>query len=219
MTNNNDEIRRKILQFMYDKYISAPSINRMRVTDAMVRIDLGKQGYDRNTILRNFQYLVQTGYIKKETEAYSYKSPGYNRGKSTTIKGKQSYYYISDIGINYFDGPSQFQKSSGITGINVTNVQGVTVIGNNNFVRNEYNELFKNLDTLSNELRRTDKVSDEEKVSYLADIETIKQQLAKPNPAASIIKTAWLSLNALSTIEGLAQFYERVELLIKPLIQ
>jgi hypothetical protein len=191
----------------------------MRVTDAMVRISLVKQGYDKNEILRNFLYLVQTGYIKKETESYSYKSPSFGRGKSTTIKGKQAYYYISDIGINYFDGPSQFQKSPGITGINVTNVQGVTVIGNNNFVRNEYNELFNNLDALSDELRRTDKVSDEEKVNYLAEIETIKQQLAKPNPTPSILKTAWLSLTLLSTIEGLAQFYERVEPLIKPLIQ
>ena len=145
MKNPNDEIREKILKYLYDTYKKAHGINLVKVTDAMVQHELQEQGYKTEDIISNFLYLIQTGFIKKESENYTFDGWDYKSNKSKPMRGKQLYYTISDKGINHFEGASMFQKSSWVTGINVTNVQGVTVIGDNNFVRNEYNDLYNKI--------------------------------------------------------------------------
>jgi len=216
--NPNDEIREKILKHLYDTYKTAKNTHRAKVTGVMLERAIEKQGYKKEEVVSNFLYLVQTNWIKKETESYT--SGGLTIGgkKTPVTRGKTTYYMISDKGINHFEGASAFQKSTWQTGINITNVQGVTVIGDNNFVRNEYSELYRNLELLSDELRGSAAISDEDKINYTSDIDTIKSQLGKPNPAKQIIQQAWSGLSTLSTIEGIMQFYQRVEPLIKPFL-
>ncbi|MCD6115346.1 hypothetical protein J7J74_03660 [bacterium] len=203
MANINDEIREKILKYLYEQFKKARSIRNVRVTDAMVGNALRREGYKQQDIVSNFIYLVQTGWIKKETESYSYDFPDYTTGKSKKIRGKQTYYTISDKGVNHFEGTSVFQKSHWLTGINVTNIQGVTIIGDNNFVHQEFGDLYRNLELLKEEIAKNTNIKDEDKLNYQSEIETIKSQLAKQNPNKNIIKEAWSALSSLATIEGL----------------
>jgi hypothetical protein len=218
MVNINDQIREKILKYLYEHFKKAVSINNARTTDVMVVNALHREGYKRQDIVSNFIYLVQTGWIKKETESYSYNYPDYTTGKSKKMRGKQIYYTISDKGINHFEGTSVFQKSHWLTGINVTNIQGVTVIGDNNFVHQEFGELYRNLELLKEEIFKNANIKDEDKLNYQSEIETIKSQLAKQNPNKNIIKEAWNAISPLATVEGIIQFYERVAPLIYKLI-
>ena len=43
-------------------------------------------------------------------------------------------------------------------------------------------------------------MSDDEKLRYVADIETVKSQLSKSSPNKRIIKIAWESLKALAAL-------------------
>lgn len=104
-----------------------------------------------------------------------------------------------------------------LEGINVNNVQGMTtiVIGNSNTViNNQYIELYKSLDLLSEAIRKTASLSDEDKLNYMGEIETIKSQLTKPKPDGNIIKQAWEKLKPLATISSIVTFFERIAKLI-----
>lgn len=206
--NRNDEIRENILKFIYEKYKNASGINLAKVTDIEAQNALRQQGFNNSEIISNFLYLVQSGWIKKETKSWSI-------GKT---RGKTDYYLASDKTINHFEGPSIFQKSNWMTGINITNIQGVTVIGDNNYVNQQFTELYRDLDLLLEEVKKSAVIFDQDKLNYQAEIKTIKEQLAKQTPNKNIIKEAWTSLTILSTIEGVMQFYTRVEPLIKSLL-
>lgn len=216
--NNNDLIREQILRFLHNKYKSAKSVNLARSTDAEISINLIKNGHSHNDIISNFLYLVQSGWIKKEITSYAYEGFDPMTNKTKLIKGRQTYYTISDKGVNHFEGPSIFQKSNWMSGINITNVQGVTVVGNNNYVNQQFAELYRSLELLFEEIKKTESVQDQGKLDYKAEIETIKSQLSKQKPNKNTIKEAWASLSTLAAVEGISQFYERVRPLIEQLL-
>lgn len=93
------------------------------------------------------------------------------------------------------------------------------MVGDNNFIRQEYGELYKNLDLLLEEVIKSSVLSDEKKLNYQSDIETIKNQLAKEEPNKNILKQAWNGLVGLAIIESIMQFYERVKPLIENLLK
>jgi len=164
-----------------------------------------------NEIASNLDYLIQSGWVKVELEESEFKT-----SKGFIRKQKKEYYKISDIGINYFEGPSEFQRvEKSISGINITNIQGVTVIGDQNIVVNtQYIDLFRKLSLLSEAVRNSSQLSDAEKLNYVKDIDTIKDQLSKPSPDKNIIKLAWEKLKPLATVSGIISFFKQVADLI-----
>jgi len=74
------------------------------------------------------------------------------------------------------------------------------------------------LSLLSEAIRKSDRLSDEEKLNYVKDIDTIKDQLSKPSPDKGIIKLAWEKLQPLATVAGIVSFFRQVAELIESLI-
>lgn len=196
----NDVTREAILQYLYELSKKARSVTTAKANEPMIVRAL-MAAHDRSKTVADLIYLVQAGWVKQEKI------------------NKVPYYTISTQGVNHFEGPSSFQKSQWITGINVTNIQGVTVIGDNNFVHQEFNDLYKNLDVLKSEIGKSATLSDEDKLEYQSEIETIKSQLAKRIPNKTIIQQAWSTLSVLATVDGLVGFYQKVEPLIASLIK
>jgi hypothetical protein len=172
-------------------------------------------GLKEQEIIRNLDYLIQSGWINVENEEITFKTP-----KGFIRKQHKQYYRISDVGINYFEGPSKFQRvSKSFSGINISNIQGVTIIGDQNVVVNtQYLDLYKRLSLLSDAIRRSAQLSDKEKLEYIAEIETIKDQLAKPSPDKNIIQLAWEKLKPLATVSGVMNFFKQVAELIMVLL-
>lgn len=212
--NDNDKIREMILNYLYDKSINARSENTRKETAPPIERLVRNAGYSTGQAVHNLSYLVDTGWIKKENESYSHTGFG---GKKMT--GKTTYYRISDKGINHFEGKSQFQKSRFMTGINIVNVNGVTVVGDNNFVQNNHEDLYKLLDLIKEEFSKLDSADDAQKLEVKADIETIQAQLAKAQPLKQVIDASWAGLSFLSTVEGIAALYERAKPLVETLIK
>lgn len=209
----SDEIRELILEYLYSKYKRSRSVTGAGVRRREIKQALKGKGLKEQEIASNLYYLIQSGWIEENKKTFLI-----TRGQGT-IKAENVSYTITDKGINHFEGPSKFQKIQKLEGINITNIQGVTVIGDGNYVYNQYSNLYRSLDLLGEEIRRTDRLSDEEKLNYQAEIETIKSQLLKPNPERSILGTAWNVLKGVATIGGVVGALETVRTLIQPLLR
>jgi hypothetical protein len=207
MNQNSDTCRKAILQFLYDVHEKARSRKSNRAPVSELKHELKKLGFKEQEIVSELDYLIEAGWLKVETEDYQFTTP-----KGFVRKQSKEYYKISDTGINYFEGPSEFQRvEKSISGIKVNNIQGVTVIGDSNFVVNtQYLDLFRSLSFLSEVVRTSDQLTDEEKLNYVKDMETIKDQLAKPSPDKNIIKLAWEKLKPLATVSGIVTFFKYV---------
>lgn len=85
--------------------------------------------------------------------------------------------------------------------------------------RNQINQSVVTLDNalteLSEKIRKSTVLTEDEKNDYKSDIQTIASQAGKSKPNRQIIKVAWESVKALADIEGFAQLVGR----ITPLIQ
>ena len=211
--NPNDVIREAVLRFLYDKQRKGRGIHSGEMGIREIRQEMKSLGHKSNAVTSNMNFLIDGGWILEKKRAYTVTTP-----RGINIPQEQVKYKISDKGVSYFEGPSKFQASRATAGINITNIRGVTVVGDGNVVQNQYSDLFNALDLLGDALRKSDSVTDDEKLSYQADIETLKSQLSKPVPNSSIVGAAWASIVALANIEGLAQFVERVEGLIGALL-
>ena len=211
--NPNDAIREQILKFLYDRHRAARGMKGAEVGIRDLKRHMKGLSFGETDVVSNLKYLIDTEHVVESRREYSVPTK-----TGIYLAQEQIKFRISDKGINHFEGPSQFQASRALTGINITNVRGITVIGDRNFVNYQYGDLFRSLDLLGEEVRKSAQLTDEEKLNYQAEIETIKSQLAKPSPNRSIIREAWAGLAALATVEGVAQFVDRVTHLIGPLV-
>jgi len=216
-----DRIKEQILFYLNEVLNKARNENMAKVTDAMIIRELKNKGYESNEVTKELIYLVSAGKVKKLSETYTVETTDYNTGKNKSIKMKQIYYIISDKGIDFVEGDSKFKRSSFIGGINIGNIQGALVLGENNtvIVNQQHYDIYKSLTDLEEAVKTTTNISDDDKAEYLGDITTLKGQIAKKKPNVSIVKLAWSAISALSTIEGLNQFIERVSPLIQKFIK
>ncbi len=162
-------------------------------------------------IVSNLTYLLQNQWVEEEVRQFIVQ-PG---GKP--VMTRKVLYRISSAGINRYEGPSAFERTERMAGINITNVHGVTIIGNDNVVSNQFTELYRNLDLLGSEIRASAELDDRAKLTYQAEIETIKSQLMKEEPDRGIVGRAWDALKTAATIGGAAAMVERVHSLLHTL--
>ena len=64
----------------------------------------------------------------------------------------------------------------------------------------------------------TQDLDEAQKLNFAVDVESIKDQLAKPEPNRGVIGHLWDALENLTTIEGLAAAVTRVHELLSPLL-
>jgi hypothetical protein len=207
-----DEIRELILEFLFSNYQNARGVKSTACTISKIKHALKQKGLKEREIVSNLDYLIQTEWVIEKKETYPITSGG------TQIMAQRITYKISDKGIDHFEGISKFQRNHKVTGINITNIQGVTVVGDGNLVYNQYSDLYRSLNLLDEEIRKNDAFSDKQKLNCRAEIETIKSQLAKSEPNRGILKSAWEGLKALATVSSIAQLLMHIKALIEPLI-
>lgn len=225
MENPNDKIRDLILRFMYKKHAEADHPNLACIYSPKVLGNGDEEdqldGYSEAEIVSNFSYLIQAGYVTHKTKAYSHEGYARNaKGKKVTVKGTQDIYFINSRGVDFIEGGSTFQRKNSLRGtFNITNINGITIIGNDNVVQNQYTSLYSALEDLNQQSISSESLTNEQKLSVKADIDTIKAQLAKVRPNTTVLQTIWGGLNFLSTIPGLIDLYDKVEKLIMPHIR
>ena len=210
-----DEIREIILRELFLKHKSARGLTGSRLSFSELKDRLKKYKLRNKDIVSNLDYLILSGWVGVEKDTYEFRTP-----RGFTRKGEKKHFKISDVGINYFEGISRFQRiEKSYAGINITTIDGVTVLGDGNIVVNtQHVDLYKKLSMLSGIVVKSGQLSDEEKLNLMGEIETIKAQLMKTDPDKSIIRKAWEKLKPLATIAGIASFLQQVTTLIGALL-
>ena len=203
---NPDKVREDVLNYLYEKYKKSRSVKSQAASISEIKKTLKLMGHKEQDISGAVSFLMDRSWIKEVKE----KTKFFIKNKLT--EGEKTKYRISDIGIAHFEGPSKFTSVNKFSGINITNIQGVTIVGNNNIVRNEYLNLFNVLEELGDTIRSSDKLSDNEKADLQSDIETIKSQLGKSTPDNEIIKTAWERIK--ETIQRFPEFADKISKVI-----
>ncbi|MGQ9469980.1 MAG: hypothetical protein ACUVTD_09245 [Nitrososphaerales archaeon] len=206
-TMTNDEIRRMIINFIYEKRKKARSLKSLAVRPSELKRELKKLGLTENQIVTNLDFLIANGWIKEQVERYTL--------PRKRVEVKRVGYRLSDIALHYFERSSTFNRTGAFSGINFQNIRdSIIIVGTGLIIQKNYYDLYEALDDLRKAISLTD-MTEEDKRDYLADIETIKLQLAKPYPEKSIIKTAWEKISTLSKLGGLATLIEKIYNLIK----
>ncbi len=209
----DDEIRISILKYLHYAWKNPRGMESHKLKISQITADLRKKGIAKKYVIRNLHYLIETGWVLEEV-----KESQFFTGKRSIPTEKKTY-RISKDGIDYFEGSSKFQRINKLAGINISDARNsVIILGDNNVVWNEYRELFERLEELGRQTRMSSEIADEDKITFQAEIDTIKAQLEKRKPDKEIVRKAWNAIKAVATIGGVVGLYTNVQSLIAALL-
>jgi hypothetical protein len=203
--NPNDEIRRQILRYFYDRNASATSKTGKKGTAAKisdVKADLkALHGLTQQLVMSNLTYLTDMKWVKTFEIQKQFEAKG-----GTTIPSSVTWYEITAAGIDKIDGESEFTSPSRFEGVNIQ-ATGTNVItmGDGNVVNIDHRELHAGLNTLRDGLTAAQELTETQKLEVVADIESLKDQLAKSAPNPTVVKTLWSGIDKAAAIAGLAE--------------
>jgi hypothetical protein len=204
MLNPSDNVRDKILRYLYDTHTHArgPRATSVGIRELQGTMKtLGVKQFDVNS---NLDYLVQKGWVKEVIEQRAFLTK-----RGTLQQALKKLYKISDIGIDRLETASTYRREESFSRINVTNVNGVTVIGQGNIVNAKATSLYRALAELEKAVAMSKTLSNNAKLNVIADLGTIQSQLSKPQPHAGFIRAIW------TDIEKIVTGAEFVELIAK----
>ncbi len=211
-TLTNNEIRRLMLQYFYDRNKTATSItgkkgSAVRISDIKKELKQ-RYGLTQQEIVSNLTYLLSQGWVEEKVVEKQVHIKG-----GTVVPSTTKYYQITAAGIDKIEGPGEFTMPR-FHGIKIEATgQNIITVGDGNQINAQFGELGRALVELRNAIIKSN-ASEAEKMGLVADIETIQAQLAKPNPNRTIVKAAWEGIKAAAALGGCAAFVERVASLI-----
>ncbi len=211
----NDEVRQLMLQYFYDRNENATS--EMGKKGSAIKIsDIKKElralhQMTQQEVQRNLTYLISEGWVEKQEIKKEIRAMG-----GTIIPSVTAYYQVTSAGIDRIDGGSEFTMPK-FHGVNIHAIgQNIITLGDGNQINAQFSDLGQALVELRDAITHSD-MPETDKLAFVADIETIQSQLAKPHPNSGIVSAAWESVKAASTIEGCASLVLRIGALIAAL--
>jgi len=213
----NDEVRRLMLQYFYERNRNATSSmgkkgSAVKISD--IKADLkAAHSLTQQEVQSNLTYLLSQGWVGEKSVEKQVVAKG-----GTLIPAVTKYYVITADGIDKIEGPGEFTipKFHGIK-IEATG-QNIITVGDGNQINARFEELGEALAELRNAITDSD-APEADKMVLVADIETIQSQLAKPEPNRKIVGAAWGAVKAAAAIAGCATCVQKVAELIGPLIR
>jgi hypothetical protein len=212
--NPNDDRRDKILRFLYERHRLARGVTAIPIGILDLRREMKKRyGMKQAEVASNLDYLIQVGWVRPEVKSRSFVTPG-----GMVVPREQTKHKVSEIGIDHLEAASMFKKAQAASQVNITNVQGVTVVGDGNLVNARFTEVSSALDDLDQAISGSRQLTDEQKVDAAGDISAIRAQIAKKNPNLLAIRAAWEGLKVLPVLGNAADAVARVGKLVSDLV-
>lgn len=191
---HEDLIRHDILMHLYQTHKNARGLSSLSCKPRDLQGAMKDRGIKRSECNSNLDYLVQKGWVVKEVTPRTYVTPGGVRQTNDQIS-----YKISDIGIDRIEKESIFKREQNTTGVNVSNVSGVVIVGDHNVVNQDAHQLSELLSQLEAGIRMSDELSDAQRLNVTSDISSIQSQLAKTEPNWEIVRSLWSGIETLVT--------------------
>jgi len=160
----------------------------------------------------NLTYLLSQGWVhEKKIEK------GYVTKTGTRMPRATPYYEITAAGIDKIEGPGEFTmpKFHGIK-IEATG-QNIITLGDGNQISAQFGELGKALVELRDAITAS-AAPEVDKLTLVANIDTIQSQLATPQPNKGILKAAWEVVRGAAAINGCIGFVQKVAGLITNMV-
>jgi hypothetical protein len=215
--NPNDQIRRQMLQYFYDRNASATSRfgkkgSAVKISDAKKELK-ARYGLTQQQVMSNLTYLIDRGWVKTLAVEKTVSVAG------GTVPSTVTWYEVAAPGIEKIEGESEFQPKERYAGINITaSGSNVITLGDGNVVNAQFSALHTQLNELKAAIAEAPSIPESQKFDLAVDIESIKDQLAKQQPKKTIIGQLWSSIEAVVTVAGLADAVAKVEPLIRGLL-
>lgn len=212
----NNEIRRIMLQYFYDRNRNATSTRGKRGSAVKIS-DVKKElkdahGLTQQEVQSNLTYLISEGWVEEDAIEKSFTAPG-----GTVIPSTTSYYKITAPGIDKIEGPGEFTISK-FHGIKIEATgQNIITLGDGNQINAKFSELGQALADLREAITKSE-APEGGKLGLVADIDTIQSQLAKPEPNRGIIKSAWETVKGAAAIDGCTALVAKVTGIIVGLV-
>jgi hypothetical protein len=96
-----------------------------------------------------------------------------------------------ELPLDRLEAASMYQRSEVASRVNITNIRGVTVVGNGNVVNTTFTDLSRVLNDLKQAILQEPTLSDDRKPDIAADVDSLEAQLQKPEPKKSIVQMLW----------------------------
>ena len=200
--NPNDDIREAMLRYFYDRNANATSERGQRGSQVGIR-DVKRElkalhGLTQPQVMANLTYLIDSGWVERIEEQRTFQTRRGTRQPSTSV-----WYKITNTGIDLIEGESSaFRRADPFAGINITAVASTVQVGDDNYANSRFNGLSTDLDALRDELVGSSTLDEPTKVAAAADIETLKMQIAKPEPNQTIVGAAWTGIEKIGAAAG-----------------
>ncbi len=204
MGNPNDHVRDHILRTLYDFHRKSRSPKSAARGIREIQGKLREVGHKAQQVSHNIDYLLQKGWVIEVIIDRTFKTK-----EGTVRSAEQTKYKISDVGMDLLETASTFKRSSLPSTVNITNIQGVTVIGEGNVVNTNFTDVSRVLDELKSSFTTSDQLDDSSRLEAVADIESLQSQLQKPRPNLAVVRTLWKALEKAAVTSGAIGVYER----------
>lgn len=207
-----DVVRDAIMRFLYERHIRSRSLKGAEIGIRDLKTALKLQGYSEPEIVSNLRYLIDKHWVREVREERAYYTPAGTKQTAPKIT-----YVISAEGIDRYQEASLFKTPAKPTGINITTVHGVTVIGDDNIVNTQFTDAVRALKSLEEAIQAS-QLNDEDKLNAVSDIQTLRVQLQKTDPDKTIVQHVWKKLERFATLAGAIDLFQKVTMLLSPLV-
>lgn len=212
----NNEIRTVMLRYFYERNRNATSSrgkkgSSVKISDVKRELK-ASHGLSQQEVQSNLTYLISQGWVKEDAIEKSFTAAG-----GTIIPSTTNFYTISAAGIDKIEGPGEFTmpKFHGIK-IEATG-QNIITLGDGNQVDAKFGDLGQSLAELRSAITTSD-VPESTKLEFVADIDTIQSQLAKPAPNPTIVKSAWEVVKGAAVVNGCTALVAKIAGLLQHLL-
>jgi hypothetical protein len=175
---------------------------------------LKDRGFKVGELASNLDYLIQKGWVREDVLKRTFTT-----ARGTTQEAEKRLYKISDVAIDRLEIASAYQRPPAANGINITNVHGVTVVGDGNVVNTTYTDVARLLDEIRVQILAAAGLDDTKKLDVVADIEGLQAQLQKPSPNRDVVRALWSGVEKTVTAAGFGELMARAASLLAPLIR
>lgn len=214
MTNPSDIVRDAILRHLYTVHKKARSPRSAALLVSELTKALKPLGHKQQDVASNLDYLVQKGWVRQVIEERKFTT-----ARGTTQSAERVTYKISDTGIDRLEAASTYQRAAIAPHVNITNIRGVTVVGDGNVVNTTFTDLSRVLTDMKQAVLNEPQLQDDQKLNVVADIDALQAQLQKPEPQKSVIKALWSGVEKVAAVGGVIELVHRAGDLIQPLLR
>lgn len=207
---NDKEIRRAVLEAMNTQRKNSRHEHEIRMHVSQIQRGVRKAGLkvSEKQVMEAVDYLKETGMLKRTQETKTVKMPSYGRSSrlssgNTGFKHTNYWYKLTAKAIDSLDGETEYSSKPFVPlqSIQINTSNAPVIVGSNNLVSNNV-MMFNQLDELAQEISESEDISVEDRQDVVSDIESLKQQLAKPNPNKTIVDLLWQNIGRAADLAG-----------------